>query len=79
MTKDAPRAKHVGLGRKIHKLVTDELGDVAAGGPPVFVAKPHEWGPGLTKRLENMTDEELGEITGIQLHIAHDATSADPV
>jgi hypothetical protein len=67
------RGKHRDFAKKIRDDVKAELGDYADGGPAVAIARP-EW-DGMTKAIDsrdNATDEELGEITSIVLHIKPD-------
>jgi hypothetical protein len=62
------RGKHVGFTKKLREQAEAELGKYADGGPAFVVTRP-EW-DGMTKTLDNATDEELGQITSVVLHIA---------
>ena len=63
----ASKEKHKAHIKKIRADVEAELGAYADGGPAVVVARS-EW-DGLTKTLDNATDDELGAISSIVIHV----------
>lgn len=67
MAKKPDRAKHVAHAKQLKADVEAELGTYAEGGPAVVVTRV-EW-DGLTKKVDVATDDDLGEITSVVLHV----------
>lgn len=67
MAKKPDRDKHINLTRNLKSAVESALGTYAEGGPPVAITRV-EW-DGMTKHVDDATDEELGQITSIVLHV----------
>ena len=61
------KEKHKAHIKKLRDDVEAELGKYRDGGPAVVVTRS-EW-DGLTKTLDNATDEELGAISSIVIHV----------